>query len=211
MRDRSTAFDTGINKRDVFNGRRACVFCGARRGLTHAHIVPKVEDETWEELKGLGWVPQQAKDVVQEPRNGLQLCRNCHGHFDDLSVFVRYVPEVSKFVFMNFSNITDQPYVNLHQKAIGLQPLERCSPMACLFLIHECRVRGRHPFRQNPFLPQNIEWAHWIPWTGMAILSTVSHHFKAHLLPPRRRRRRRIVMGWKAGAMYKELRVGRGA
>ncbi|THU91593.1 hypothetical protein K435DRAFT_727062 [Dendrothele bispora CBS 962.96] len=163
---RSSAFETGIDVRDVFNGSPACVFCGVNSPLEHAHIVPRVERNTWSELKDRGWVPHRAKDVVKEPRNGILLCRNCHGHFDELRIFVRYLPEAAKFVFINFDNIPHQPYVTLHQKAIGLQPADFHAPMACLFLIHECRVRGHYPFRQNPTLPQDIQWAQWITIDG---------------------------------------------
>jgi hypothetical protein len=72
--------------------------------------------------------------------------------------------QAEKFVFINFS---DHPrYRHLHQKAIGLQPRDSHAVIPALFLIHECRVRGHNPFCRNPPIPENIEYADWIPKDG---------------------------------------------
>ncbi|KAF5352052.1 hypothetical protein D9758_009376 [Tetrapyrgos nigripes] len=130
--------------------------------LVHAHIIPRAEDLTWNNLKARGWVPSTVKRVYLEPRNGILLCRNCHCLFDSYDYFIRYIPEVH---FVNYGD-TNEPYNKLHFKYIGLQPEERYSPIPALFLIHECRVRSFHPFKSIQELPSDFQWADWVPRTA---------------------------------------------
>ena len=45
-------------------------------------------------MKEAGFVPQNAKSVGSEARNGLLLCKTHHGLFDLYSYYIRWMPEV---------------------------------------------------------------------------------------------------------------------
>jgi len=45
----------------------------------------------WAEMKEAGFVPENAKSVENEARNGLLLCKTHHGLFDS---YLRWMPEV---------------------------------------------------------------------------------------------------------------------
>lgn len=53
---RESAFDTGIDQRDVFGGESRCVICGDPDRLEHCHIIPRSETITVSELT-LGNLP----------------------------------------------------------------------------------------------------------------------------------------------------------
>ncbi|KAJ7670506.1 hypothetical protein B0H17DRAFT_948651 [Mycena rosella] len=92
------AFNTGLNIRD----KRGCIVCGARLELQHCHIVPKVEPETWEDLRVRGFIPSNAKGVEHEARNGILMCGAHRPFFDNLYFYIRWVPEVrvpGKYLF----------------------------------------------------------------------------------------------------------------
>lgn len=42
----TTAFDMGINQRDLYFSAACCVICGHSDDLDHAHIIPRVEKNT---------------------------------------------------------------------------------------------------------------------------------------------------------------------
>ena len=48
----------------------------------------------WETMKQYGFVPANAKGVQDEPRNGVQLCRNHQLLFDAYIYYIRWMPEV---------------------------------------------------------------------------------------------------------------------
>ena len=48
----------------------------------------------WEEMKDTGFVPQTAKGVEHEARNGIQLCTLHHRLFDAHCYYIRWMPEV---------------------------------------------------------------------------------------------------------------------
>jgi hypothetical protein len=64
-------------------------------------------------------------------------------------------------VFVNYSGRPSlRPF---HGKAIALDIKDRHAPFPCLFIIHEMRVRGFHPFEPvAPDLPSDIQWQDWI-------------------------------------------------
>ncbi|KAM6504521.1 hypothetical protein JOM56_001464 [Amanita muscaria] len=168
----STAFDTGIDDRDTFLGKKRCIVCGAqnslvRRSLHHCHIIPKSEPGTWTDLQRRGWFPSEAKtDPAHEPRNGLLLCRTHHGDFDEYSFFIRFVPHTGRFIFINYSN--ELRLQEFHGRAVALVNNHRYSPFPALFLVHEMRVRGFHPFAPvNPNIPDDIAWQEWIVSEGV--------------------------------------------
>jgi hypothetical protein len=68
-------------------------------------------------------------------------------------------------VFVNYSN---KPSLQqFHGKAIALDIRDRHAPFASLFIIHEMRVRGFHPFEPTgPAMP-NGPWQDWILSDGV--------------------------------------------
>jgi hypothetical protein len=77
-------------------------------------------------------------------------------------------------VFINYS---DQPaFRQFHGKAIALDINDRHAPFPSLFIIHEMRVRGFHPFQPLiPDIPNVIQWQDWILSGGA--LDTDSNSF----------------------------------
>ncbi|KAF8551908.1 hypothetical protein OG21DRAFT_1512134 [Imleria badia] len=143
----TTAFTSGIDKRDMFLGKPRCIICGNNYplGLQHCHISRESEPDTWADLKRRGWIPTFAKDAEKEPRNGVLMCANHHLMFDTYGYFIRFLPHCGKFIFVNQSN---SPYdQQFHGKAIGLDICHRLCPFPSLFIIHEMRVRGFYPFQ----------------------------------------------------------------
>ncbi|KAF5360465.1 hypothetical protein D9756_004541 [Leucocoprinus leucothites] len=163
-----TAFGTGIEDRDIFLGHPRCVVCGAPEtngGLQISHILGRAEKICWSNLIKNGWLPLQAKVVPEtDPRNGWMLCDIHHGEFDRYRFFIRFVPEANRFILINFSN--DPTLQAFHGKAVGLDIKDRHAPFPSLFLIHEQRVRGFHPFEpRSPTVftqPGTIPWQDWI-------------------------------------------------
>ncbi|KZP21304.1 hypothetical protein FIBSPDRAFT_825845 [Athelia psychrophila] len=149
----TTAFDTGIDARDL----RRCVVCGMkgggglRPGVQRAHIIGRTEDILWGLLKGRGFVPSFAKSVVHEPRNGINLCSVHHVDFDGYRFFIRWVPSLSAFVFINFSQ--NGSLEQFHGKTVALDPNHSHSPFTAPFLIQEMRTRGFHPWCTDRSIP----------------------------------------------------------
>ncbi|KIY45925.1 hypothetical protein FISHEDRAFT_48249 [Fistulina hepatica ATCC 64428] len=161
----TTAFDTGIDQRDRFFGERCCVICGAGGRPTQ-----------WSDLKNRGWIPSDAKNHPQhEPRNGLLMCANHHVMFDAYKFFIRFFPDTRKFVFVNYSG--EPSLQQFHAKAIALDSRDRYTPFPALFIIHEMRVRGFHPFRPvAPEIPADGSlWQDWILLDG--VFNNVSGSF----------------------------------
>ena len=48
----------------------------------------------WKTMKQHGFVPEQAKSVEHEARNGIQLCVNHYRLFDTYYYYIRWMPEV---------------------------------------------------------------------------------------------------------------------
>jgi predicted restriction endonuclease len=48
----------------------------------------------WQTMKEQGFVPESAKGVAHEARNGILLCVNHHTLFNTLCYYIRWVPEV---------------------------------------------------------------------------------------------------------------------
>jgi len=102
----TTACDTGIDQRDIFLGTRRCIICGvkSRSVLQHCHVIRQSERDMWNMLKGRHWIPPQAKDhPAHEPRDGLLMCVLHHAHFDAYEFFIRFFPDIQKFIFVNYS------------------------------------------------------------------------------------------------------------
>jgi hypothetical protein len=83
--------------------------------------------------------------------------------------------QTQKFVFINYSGSPGlQEY---HGKAVALDVKDPHVPIPSLFIIHEMRVRGFHPFAPlNPSIPNDTLWQNWIESDG--VYDPVSHSFK---------------------------------
>jgi hypothetical protein len=86
-------------------------------------------------------------------------------------------------VFINYSG-----HLNLqqfHGKAVALDIKEKYAPFPSLFIIHEMRVRGFHPFQPiDPTIPDNIPWQDWI--LSDHVFDNTSDSFKRDRPPPNR-------------------------
>jgi hypothetical protein len=174
----ATAFNTGIDQRDSFLGRKRCVICGMGDAmvLRRCHIVGQAELRTWSDLRRRGWVPSRATaEPRHDLRNGLLLCCNHRVYFNGYAFFLRFLPDTQKFVFINYSGSPGlQDY---HGKAVALDVKDPHVPIPSLFIIHEMRVRGFHPFAPlNPSIPNDTLWQNWIESDG--VYDPVSHSFK---------------------------------
>ena len=137
-------------------------------------------------------MPVQAnEDPQHEPRAGMLMCKNHHGYFDNYDFFIRYLPEVSlillcfelsihwkqirRFVFVNYSGASDLR--KFHGKAVALDINDRHVPFSSLFIIHEMRVRGFHPFEPiEPTMPDEVTWQDWI--SSEDVFDSASGSFK---------------------------------
>ena len=64
-------------------------------------------------------------------------------------------------MFVNFSG-TDSLW-QFHGKIIGLDITDNHAPFPSLFIIHEMRVRGFHPFAPvTPDIPTDVLWQDWV-------------------------------------------------
>jgi hypothetical protein len=89
--------------------------------------------------------------------------------------------QAKKFVFIDYSDQHDEDLAPYHGKAIALDVADKHTPFPSLFIIHEMRVRGYHPFRNTcPYVPDDnaIDWQDWVKTTG--ILDDTGSHFRRH-------------------------------
>ncbi|KAF8345072.1 hypothetical protein F5887DRAFT_1102802 [Amanita rubescens] len=179
----TTAFHTGLDRRDRFLGQCRCVICGQStvESLEHCHVIMDSEPHTWNGLKVRGWIPREAKDTPRhEPRDGMIMCKTHRGIFNAYGFFIRFCPDIRKFVFINYSN--DEDLQQFHGKAIALDIKDRYAPFPSLFLIHEMRVRGFHPFQTVvPTIPNDILWQDWI--LSKQVFDNASGSFKRDAPP----------------------------
>ncbi|KAK7467599.1 hypothetical protein VKT23_004652 [Stygiomarasmius scandens] len=153
----TTAFATGLDRRDCFQSERCCIVCGNTAELDRGHIIPRMEMGTWEDLRRRGYIPSQARSVLHESRNGITLCLNHHRSFDEHRFFIRFVEEIQGFIFVNHSRIAHNE--QHHGELVLLNPTDRLCPFQAIFLIHEWRVRGRWPFFSDRDVSlQRPEW-----------------------------------------------------
>jgi len=74
--------------------------------------------------------------------------------------------QIRKFVFIDYSN--DFNLKPFHGKAIPLDIRDRNVPFPSLFIIHEMRVRGSHPFEPvSPTISHDLSWQDWITLDGV--------------------------------------------
>ncbi|KAM6504524.1 hypothetical protein JOM56_001467 [Amanita muscaria] len=174
----TTACHTAINERDKFLGKTRCVICGYYGSVIQPCHIINPEEGTWSDLQHRGWIPRVLPQ--HEPRNSLILCGNHDSYFDGYDFFIRFFPEIQKFVLVNYSDHPDLR--KFHGKAIALDIKDRHAPFPSLFIIHEMRARGFHPFAPtNPDMPNDIAWQDWI--LSESVFDDVSHSFKRNSLP----------------------------
>lgn len=156
-----TAFMTGLDGRDRFLGKNRCVVCGKRR-TQHCHIIMASQGEVWADLKRRHWIPIQSKShSANEPCNGLIMCLEHHTDFDQYRFFIRYDVTKGVFVFINYSG--EEDLAMFHGKAIAIDIHDQHAPFPSIFIIHEMRVRGHHPFQPTqPDVPDEILWQDWL-------------------------------------------------
>ncbi|KAF8430890.1 hypothetical protein L210DRAFT_3020621 [Boletus edulis BED1] len=156
-------FKIGVHGRDTILGRPRCVICGLSGEMVkHCFILKGKSSYYWNRLKDSNWISSQIRNTcMEEPHTGLLLCSNHHVLFDKYYFFIRYFPEVHKFVFVNYSSQPDQQ--QFHGKAIALDIKDHLTPYPSLFVLHEMRVRGYHPQQPlDPDVPDNISCQDWI-------------------------------------------------
>jgi len=168
---------TPYTRRDIFLGNECCIVCGFYVTVKDCHIVGK---EIWSDLRRRGWVPSQtAEEPQDELRNRLILCTN---HFLGLSgyeFFIRFFPDIQKFVFVNHY---DRPkYRKYHGKAVAFDIKDPLVPFPSLFIIHEIRARESHPFEPVGSLdvPGDSRWQDWISLEE--VFDDVSQSFRRNL------------------------------
>lgn len=101
------------------------------------------------------------------------MSRNHQLSFNNHEFFVSFSPDVSsiylcfasrkqtrQFVFVNYCG--HENFAQFHGKVIVLDIMDRHAPFPSLFIIHEKRVRGYHPFAPlTPAMPDEITWQDW--------------------------------------------------
>ncbi|OCB86384.1 hypothetical protein A7U60_g6502 [Sanghuangporus baumii] len=159
---RTTAFIAGINERDKFLGRNR-----------HSGSVSR---------GAIGFLKRR-KNVQNMNR---AMAFSCVGtitvHLMNIISLYVFSPmkQVRKFVFINHSR--DEDFQEFHGKAIALDNRDRYAPFPSLFIIHEMRVRGRHPFQPSDIdLPDDIPWQQRISAGG--VYNDVSDSFNRRAPP----------------------------
>ncbi|GJJ06172.1 hypothetical protein Clacol_000361 [Clathrus columnatus] len=113
------------------------------------------------------------------------MCSNHHRAFDAYDYFIRYIPAVQKFIFVNYSGFTE--HEKFHGRAVALDITHRHAPFPSLFIIHEMRVRGHHPFQPiEPLLLQDASFQEWIVTDSLFDDSTGTFDRDGPPLRPRR-------------------------
>jgi len=161
-----TAFDTGLDKRDVFLGERRCVICGDpfQPSLQHCHIIGRKDTDMWALLKRLGWAPEEVKDSPEhESRNGLLMCSNHHLLFDNWAFFIRFQPSTQKYVLVHYDSCGKSRSLKpFHGKAVALDIKDPRAPLPLLFLVHEFMVLGRNFYQPTPIMLGTPKWQDWL-------------------------------------------------
>jgi hypothetical protein len=210
----TTAFDTGIDNRDKFFGRRRCVVCGHSAVLEHSHIIPLAESDTTvgphssflmcSALSIL--VGRSKKPPLGSFRSKERSTRTAErpSHVPHAPEIVRYFflfhplhppgklvvmimpttllteAQSRRFVLVNQSNHYDLD--QYHGKCIPLNISEWHTPFPSVFIIHEMRVRGFHPFQTAA--PINIDTTVWQDWiTADAVYNRTTEWFECKPAP----------------------------
>ncbi|KAJ7654393.1 hypothetical protein DFH06DRAFT_513193 [Mycena polygramma] len=151
------AFDTGIDARDAGQ----CIVCRSSLNVEHTLIVEKGDWHKWGRLKYLGFIPQNAKGITHEARNGVSFCLQHRTAFDKFKFYIRWVPrvrysprlvpcytyihglfQIQAFLFINHSR---KPALEeYHGHRVNLDPDNTRVPFAGAFISQESMVRASH-------------------------------------------------------------------
>jgi hypothetical protein len=83
--------------------------------------------------------------------------------------------QIRRFVFINYADHSDLR--QFHGKAIALDIRDSHVPFPSLFIIHEMRVRGYHPFQPvSPSISHDVPWQDWV--TSDGVFDETSGSFK---------------------------------
>jgi hypothetical protein len=83
--------------------------------------------------------------------------------------------QTRKFVFINYSG--KNSLQEFHGKALAIDIRDKHAPFPSLFIIHEMRVRGFHPFQPvTPAVQDPAPWQDWILSDG--VIDNASGYFK---------------------------------
>jgi hypothetical protein len=91
--------------------------------------------------------------------------------------------QAKKFVLIDYSDHYYDDIQPYHGKAIALDVADKHTPFPSLFIIHEMRVRGYHPFHDtSPYVPDDdaIDWQDWVKTCG--VWDNTRSHFHRHEL-----------------------------
>ncbi|KAJ7642679.1 hypothetical protein DFH06DRAFT_604522 [Mycena polygramma] len=132
------AFDTGIDARDAGQ----CIVCGSSLNVEHTLIVEKGDWHKWGRLKYLGFIPQNAKGITHEARNGVSFCLQHRTAFEKFKFYIRWVPRIQAFLFINHSRKPDLEEYHGHR--VNLDPANTRVPFAGAFISQENMVRASH-------------------------------------------------------------------
>lgn len=106
------------------------------------------------------------------------MCNNHHSLFDRYAFFIRFIPPTQRFIFINYSGHAELQ--QFHGRAIALDNKGRHVPFPSLFIIHEIRARGFHPFAPvSPEIPNDNPFQDWI--LSQCIFDNASGSFRRDL------------------------------
>ncbi|KAI9440029.1 hypothetical protein H4582DRAFT_2216752 [Lactarius indigo] len=146
----ATAFETIIDQRDKFLGRKRCIICHGGCDdsvvLQHSYIIEEVAPDS---------------SLLHDPRNGLLMCANHRLLFDGYYIFIRFFPDVQKYVLVYYSG---RPGLqSFHGKAVALDIKDHYASSPAFFILHEMRVHVFYPFAPlDPDMLKDSPWQDWI-------------------------------------------------
>ena len=77
--------------------------------------------------------------------------------------------QIKKYILIDYSDRYNEELQPYHGKAVALDIADNNAPFPSLFIIHEMRVRGFHPFHNtSPEVPADnaIDWQDWVITKG---------------------------------------------
>ncbi|PPQ84548.1 hypothetical protein CVT26_002905 [Gymnopilus dilepis] len=160
-----SSYGCAVDRRDMYQGDHCCIICLtiARKGVLRAHIVsPKEENDTWQFLRGGGYIPHQAQPPSKEPRNALTFCYEHYNAFKEYKFFIRYLPHpINRYILVNISD--SEGMQEHHMRALYLDPANQLCPFPGALLVHELRARSQNPYR-NLIDPSSRIQLSDVPW-----------------------------------------------
>ncbi|KAF8817172.1 hypothetical protein BYT27DRAFT_7153801 [Phlegmacium glaucopus] len=94
-------------------------------------------------MQSLHYIPNYAKSVHHETRNGILMCATHHRAFNHHLFYIQWHSETNEFVVINHSQ--HPAYESIHGNVLHFNTNTKQCPFPTTFLWHECRVRGFNP------------------------------------------------------------------